>query len=153
VLTPMAVAYFTVSMLSSRLVARYGQKVVAAGGLITAVGMVTLLCTSLARWPNLTILDLAPAMVAIGVGNALAMTTLFRIVLSQVPTDLAGVGSGVMTTTQQTSLALGIATLGSLYAALSTTGARDAFALVIGLIAVLAVIVAITARRLPDPRG
>ncbi|MEA5359947.1 MFS transporter [Amycolatopsis sp., V23-08] len=155
VLTPMAVVYFVVSMLSSRLVTRYGQKVVAAGGLITAVGMVTLLCTSLAQWPNLTILDLAPSMVAIGVGNALAMTTLFRIVLSHVPTDLAGVGSGVMTTTQQTSLALGVAVLGSLYAALSVPGAmgvRDAFALVIGLVAVLAAVVAITARRLPDPR-
>ncbi|WP_328446523.1 MFS transporter [Amycolatopsis sp. NBC_00438] len=151
-LTPMAIAYFTVSMLSSRLVARYGQKVVAIGGAINAVGMVALLCTSLAQWPHLTVLDLAPAMVAIGVGNALAMTTLFRIVLSHVPTDLAGVGSGVMTTTQQTSLALGIATLGSLYAALSATGARNAFALVIGLVAVLAVVVAITARRLPDPR-
>ncbi|WP_328613320.1 MFS transporter [Amycolatopsis sp. NBC_00355] len=151
-LTPMAIAYFTVSMLSSRLVARYGQKVVAIGGAINAVGMVALLCTSLAQWPHLTVLDLAPAMVAIGVGNALAMTTLFRIVLSHVPTDLAGVGSGVMTTTQQTSLALGIATLGSLYAALSATGARNAFALVIGLVAALAVVVAITARRLPDPR-
>ncbi|MFJ1762751.1 MFS transporter [Amycolatopsis sp. NPDC088138] len=155
VLTPMAVAYFVVSMLSSRLVARYGQKVVALGGLITVLGMVALLCTSLAQWPNLTILDLAPSMVAIGVGNALAMSTLFRIVLSHVPTDLAGVGSGVMTTTQQTSLALGVAVLGSLYAALSAPGVlgvRDAFALVIGLVAVLAAVVAITARRLPDPR-
>jgi MFS family permease len=152
-LTPMAVAYFTVSMLSSRLVARYGQKVVPAGGAIVAVGMVALLCTTLAAWPNVTILDLAPAMVAIGVGNGLAMTTLFRIVLSHVPTDLAGVGSGVMTTNQQTALALGVATLGSLYAALSgSLGSREAFALVIGVVAVLAVIVTITGRRLPDPR-
>jgi hypothetical protein len=141
-------------MLSSRLVTRYGQKVVPVGGAITAVGMVALLCTTLAAWPHVTIIDLAPAMVAIGVGNALAMTTLFRIVLSHVPTDLAGVGSGVMTTNQQTSLALGVATLGSLYAALSgSLGGRDAFALVIGLVAVLAAIVAVTGRRLPDPRA
>ncbi|MEV7093062.1 MFS transporter [Amycolatopsis sp. NPDC051045] len=152
-LTPLAVAYFTVSMLSSRLVARYGPKVVPVGGAITAIGMVALLCTTMSAWPHVTILDLAPAMVAIGVGNALAMTTLFRIVLSHVPTDLAGAGSGVLTTTQQTSLALGVATLGSLYAALSgSLGSRDAFALVIGLVAVLATIVAITGRRLPDPR-
>ncbi|HEY3468043.1 MAG TPA: MFS transporter, partial [Amycolatopsis sp.] len=153
-LTPMAVAYFTVSMLSSRLVARYGQKVVPVGGLIVVAGMVALLCTTLSAWPHLTILDLAPSMVAIGVGNALAMTTLFRIVLSHVPTDLAGVGSGVMTTNQQTSLALGVATLGSLYAALSgSLGSRDAFAVVIGAVALLAAVVAITARRLPDPRA
>jgi len=73
--------------------------------------------------------------------------------LSHVPTDLAGVGSGVMTTNQQTSLALGVATLGSLYAALSgSLGSRDAFAWVIGIVAVLAMVVAITGRRLPDPR-
>jgi MFS family permease len=153
-LTPLAVAYFTVSMLSSRLVTRYGQKVVPMGGAITAIGMVALLCTTLAAWPHVTIVDLAPAMVAIGIGNALAMTTLFRIVLSHVPTDLAGVGSGVLTTNQQTSLALGVATLGSLYAALSgSMGGRDAFAVVIGLVAVLGVVVAVTGRRLPDPRG
>ena len=129
---------------------------VPVGGAITAFGMVALLCTTLAAWPHVTIVDLAPAMVAIGVGNALAMTTLFRIVLSHVPTDLAGVGSGVMTTNQQTSLALGVATLGSLYAALSAPGSlgvRDAFALVIGLLAVLATVVTVTGRRLPDPRG
>ncbi|MCR6486259.1 MFS transporter [Amycolatopsis sp. OK19-0408] len=152
-LTPMAVAYFTVSMLSSRLVARYGPKVVPVGGAIVVVGMVALLCTTLAAWPQVTILDLAPSMVAIGVGNGLAMTTLFRIVLSHVPTDLAGVGSGVMTTNQQTSLALGVAVLGSLYAGFSESlGTRDAFALVIGVVAVLAAIVTVTARRLPDPR-
>ena len=152
-LTPTAVAYFTVSMLSSRLVARYGQKVVPVGGAIVVLGTVALLCTTLAAWPNVTILDLAPAMVAIGVGNGLASTTLFRIVLSHVPTDLAGVGSGVMTTNQQTSLALGVAVLGSLYAELSgSLGSRDAFAWVIGVVALLAAVVAITARRLPDPR-
>jgi hypothetical protein len=58
-----------------------------------------------------------------------------------------------MTTNQQTALALGVATLGSLYASLSgSLGSRDAFALVIGVVAVLAAIVAVTGRRLPDPR-
>jgi hypothetical protein len=41
-----------------------------------------------------------------------------------------------------------------LYAALSgSLGSREAFALVIGLVALLAAIVAITGRRLPDPRA
>jgi MFS family permease len=154
-LTPMAVAYFTMSVLSSRLVARYGQKVVTVGGLILALGMVTLLFTTMAYWPHLTIVDLAPAMVLIGVGNGLAMTTLFRVVLSHVPTDLAGVGGGVMTTNQQTSLAIGVATIGSLFAALSAPGAlgvQGAFVLVTGVLVVLAVVVSLLSRRLPDPR-
>ncbi len=42
----------------------------------------------------------------------------FRVVLSEVPTARAGVGSGVVITTQQSSLALGVATLGTLFLAL-----------------------------------
>jgi hypothetical protein len=94
-------------------------------------------------------------MILIGMGNGMAMSTLFRIVLSRVPTDLAGVGGGVLTTTQQTSLALGVAVFGSLFAGLSTSGPlgfEGAFVLVVGLLAVLAVVVTALSRKLPDPR-
>ena len=154
-LMPLAIAYFIMSVLSSRLVARYGQKVVTVGGMIQALGMLTLLFTTMAAWPHLSILDLAPALVVIGIGNGLAMTTLFRVVLSHVPTDLAGVGGGVMTTNQQSSLAIGVATLGSLFAALSapsSLGVQGAFILVAVLMLVLAVVVTLLSRRLPDPR-
>lgn len=50
-----------------------------------------------------------------------------RLMLSDVPTDRAGVGGGVMITTQQSALALGVATLGSLFLALAeTSGMREA---------------------------
>jgi hypothetical protein len=81
----------------------------------------------------------------------MAMTTLFRVVLSGVPTDRAGVGSGALATTQQTSLAVGVATLGTLYTGLAGTGAlgtRDAFLLVLGVLAVVAAVIAVIARRL-----
>ena len=42
---------------------------------------------------------------------------LFRSVLADVPTHLGGVGSGVLITLQQSGLALGVATLGTLYLA------------------------------------
>jgi hypothetical protein len=105
-------------------------------------------------WPGVAIWELTPAMILIGAGNGLTQTTLFRVVLSRVPTDLAGAGSGVMTTTQQTSMALGVAVFGSLFAALTTgsLGYEGAFALVIGLLAVLQATVAVLAGRLPDPR-
>lgn len=84
----------------------------------------------------------------------LAQTTLFRVVLSCVPPDLAGAGSGVMTTTQQTSMALGVAVFGSLFAGLSagSLGFEGAFVLVLGLLGVLRGGVAVLAGRLPDPR-
>ncbi|MGW4396488.1 MFS transporter [Amycolatopsis nivea] len=154
-LTPMAVAYFTTSLVSSHLVARFGRKIVPIGGLILTVGLLALAGTALLDWPDLSLWQLAPAMVLIGVGNGLAMSTLFRVVLSRVPADLAGVGGGVLTTTQQTSLALGVAVLGSLFASLSVPGAmgyQGAFVLVIGILAVLALLVSGLARKLPDPR-
>ncbi|MFD2471581.1 MFS transporter [Amycolatopsis silviterrae] len=154
-LTPMAVAYFTTSLVSSHLVARFGRKIVPIGGVILTVGLLALAGTALLDWPDLSIWQLAPAMVLIGVGNGLAMSTLFRVVLSRVPADLAGVGGGVLTTTQQTSLALGVAVLGSLFASLSVPGAmgyQGAFVLVIGILAVLSLLVAGLARKLPDPR-
>ena len=54
--------------------------------------------------------------------RALQLPVLFRIVLSEVPAERAGVGSGVMVTTQQSALALGVATLGSLFLSLVAVG-------------------------------
>ena len=67
---------------------------------------------------------------------------LIRVVLAQVPTERAGVGGGVLATTQQVSLALGVATLGRLFLTLADrAGMRDA------LVITLAMQVAAIARR------
>ncbi|CAM5678569.1 MFS transporter OS=Streptomyces fumanus OX=67302 GN=GCM10018772_02950 PE=4 SV=1 [Streptomyces fumanus] len=62
-----------------------------------------------------------------GAGQALQLPVIFRVVLSEVEPARAGVGSGVMITTQQSALALGVATLGTLFLSLTpATGMRDA---------------------------
>ncbi|HEX5405635.1 MAG TPA: MFS transporter [Pseudonocardiaceae bacterium] len=151
-LTPLAAGFFVVSLISSRLVARLGgARVIGYGAVIQAVGIAVTVATTLLTWPDLTILNLAPGMVLMGIGNAMTMTTLFRVVLSGVPTDRAGVGSGALATTQQTALALGVATLGTLYAGVSTAhelGSRNAFSLVLAVLFVIACGLAIGARRL-----
>jgi MFS family permease len=155
-LTPMAVGFFATSVVSSRLVVRYGQKVVTVGAGIQGLGILTLIGSVLVSWPDVSALDLAPGMVLCGIGQGMAMTTLFRVVLSHVPSERAGVGSGVLTTTQQTSLALGVALLGSLFASLASPdmlGMRDAFVLVMGLQAAGTVLVLLLSRTLPDPRA
>jgi MFS family permease len=151
-LTPLAAGFFVVSLISGRLVVRFGSRVVAYGAAIQAVGVVVTAVVALLAWPHLSVLDLAPGMALLGVGNAMAATTLFRVVLSGVPTDRAGVGSGALATTQQTSLALGVATLGTLYTGLGAGGAlgsRYAFVLVLGVLAVIACVIVIAGRRLP----
>jgi hypothetical protein len=62
-----------------------------------------------------------------GGGRALQLPIVFRIILSEVPPARAGVGSGVMITTQRSAPAPGMATLGSLVLGLVPgVGMRDA---------------------------
>jgi MFS family permease len=149
-LMPLAVGFFVVSLISSRLVVRFGARIVSYGAMIQAAGIAVTIAATLLTWPDLTILDLAPGMALIGIGNAMTMTTLFRVVLSGVPAERAGVGSGALATTQQTALALGVATMGSLFAGLSAgeLGTRNAFTLMLGVMLVIAAIIAVGARKL-----
>lgn len=126
-LAPMAVVFFFVSLAGPRLVARYGTRVVTAGAAIQAVGVALMALAAWRSWPDLGLVELLPGAAIAGAGQALQLPVVFRIVLSEVPTARAGVGSGVMITTQQSSLALGVATLGTLFLSLiPTIGMRDA---------------------------
>ncbi|MEU8433080.1 MFS transporter [Streptomyces sp. NPDC029216] len=149
-LVPMALAFFAASLAGPRLVGRFGSRVVTAGGIIQAVGIGLLLVTVWRGWPGLGLAALAPGVAIAGLGQGLQLPVLMRLMLSDVPADRAGVGSGVMVTTQQSSLALGVATVGSLFLALAAAlGMRDALAVTLlvqlGLIA-LAVLLSL---RLP----
>jgi len=153
-LVPMAAAFLLASLSTSRLLVRYGAKVLTAGGLLQAIGLIILAVTVWQGWPHLAVIDLSPGLVVAGVGQGLLMSPLFGVVLSQVPAAAAGAGSGVMTTTQQTALALGVATLGSLFLALAGdgTGVRAAFVVVLAVQVLVALGVAAGARGLPGWR-
>ncbi|MCZ4121346.1 MFS transporter [Streptomyces sp. H39-S7] len=126
-MAPLAVTFFAASLMGPRLVARYGSRVVTVGGLIQALGLLLLVAAALHDWQHLSLLLLAPGMAVAGFGQGLQLPVLFRIVLAEVPAERAGVGSGVMVTTQQSALALGVATLGTLFLALITSaGMRNA---------------------------
>ena len=60
-------------------------------------------------WPHTTPWSLLPGLVVMGFGQGLTMPSLIRVVLSEVPLESAGAGSGVFTTMQQLCLALGVA--------------------------------------------
>jgi MFS family permease len=153
-LAPMAAAFLLASLSTSRLLARYGARVLTAGGLLQAVGLVVLAGTVYLGWPHVSVLALAPGMVIAGAGQGLIMSPLFGVVLSEVPPAEAGVGGGVLTTTQQTALALGVATLGSLFLTMAgdRTGVRTGFVTVLVIQVVIAVAVAAGARGLPGWR-
>jgi MFS family permease len=154
-LAPMAVGFLSASLVSSRLVTRLGRGVLTLGSVFQGIGIITMIVPILSAWPDVTGPHLAPGMLVAGFGQGLLMTTLFRVVLSQVPVEHAGVGSGSLVTVQQSCVALGVATLGTLYLWLSepeVLGTRDAFVVVMAVQVVIAAAATLYSRRLPDPR-
>ncbi|MFE2337692.1 MFS transporter [Streptomyces coelicoflavus] len=126
-LAPLAVVFFFFSLAGPRLVARYGTRVVPAGAALQGVGLALMTLAAWRSWPDLGLVELLPGAAVAGAGQALQLPVIMRVVLSEVPAVRAGVGSGVMVTTQQSSLALGVATLGTLFLSLVPgMGMRDA---------------------------
>jgi MFS family permease len=153
-LAPMAATFLVASLYTARLTARYGRRVLGAGAMIQGIGLIGLGVTLLVAWPAIEPWNLAPAMAVAGFGQGLVLSPLFGLVLSGVPADRAGVGSGVLATTQQSALALGVASLGSLFLSLSSSswlGMRDAFIVVLAVQTSAAILVAAASRLLPQP--
>jgi hypothetical protein len=123
--------FFIGSVVSPRVIGRFGRGALAVGGIVQALGLALLIGIILTGWPRVSLVELAPPLVLIGAGQSMLFSGLFRAVLADVPTHPAGVGSGVLITLQQSGLALGVATLGTLYLALEPAGIAQAFATVI----------------------
>ncbi|MER5204010.1 MFS transporter [Streptomyces sp. NPDC002825] len=122
-LVPMALAFFGASLAGPRLVRRWGTRVVPVGALLQGLGIAAIVWSVARDWQGLSVWDLVPGMAVAGLGQGLQLPVLFRVVLSEVPSERAGVGSGVMVTTQQSALTLGVATLGSLFLSLASSPA------------------------------
>ncbi|MFI8516915.1 MFS transporter [Streptomyces sp. NPDC085481] len=152
-LVPMAVAFFAASLAGPRLVRRWGTRIVVAGALFQALGIALLAWTVWRGWEGLSVGSLLPGMAIAGFGQGLQLPVLFRVVLSEVPAERAGVGSGVMVTTQQSALALGVATLGSLFLSLGSSPADMGSALTTTLLVQLGVVVLTLLLSLRLPRS
>ena len=110
-------AYFVASLQSSRVVARLGKvTTLVLGCAIQMTGLIALMLTLQWVWPHPGVLNLLPATVLIGVGQAFIVSCFFRIGLSDVPAEQAGAGSSMLSTIQQTAFGLGSALLGTVFA-------------------------------------
>jgi EmrB/QacA subfamily drug resistance transporter len=141
-LLPMAVGFLITSVYGPRLQQRYGAGLILRGWLVQAVGYAVLALVALTLWPDVNPWKLAVPMLIAGFGSGLVMVPLMGVVVSQVPPAQAGLGSGILLTSQQTCLALGAATVGTAYLALAGTswgqgGALAAVALAITAISLL----------------
>jgi EmrB/QacA subfamily drug resistance transporter len=153
-LAPLAATFLLASLLMPKLVVRHGHTVITAGALIQLVGLALLILTFEAAWPKVDAGQLAFALAVMGFGQGLVMPPLIRVVLSRVPISDAGAGSGVLSTTQQVSLAVGVATLGTLYVTLAPAnriGTLHAAVVILALQALVAIGIAIGSRGLGEP--
>lgn len=153
-LAPMAVAFFLASLAGPRLVARFGSRVVTAGAVLQGIGVLLILLTVRADWPDVGVLELLPGTAVAGAGQAFQLPVVMRLVMSEVPPARAGVGSGMMVTTQQASLALGVATLGTLFLSLVPgSGVRDALVATLAVQVAGVVVTGLLSLRLPRRIG
>jgi EmrB/QacA subfamily drug resistance transporter len=107
------------SGITARIMARFGSKTTAVGGLIiVAIGLALFVASgpTTAYFPQIFV-----AVLLIGFGAAAAFTPLLTIALVGVPAKDAGIGSGIVNVSQQVSGALSVAILGAVSAAHSAS--------------------------------
>ncbi|MER6959701.1 MFS transporter [Streptomyces sp. NPDC000618] len=140
---PMALLFFAGSLFAPRLIGRFGRAALSAGAVVQLAGLVSLVAVLLMKWPHVSLWAMAVPLALAGAGQSMLFAGLFRSVLADVPAHLGGIGSGALITLQQSGLALGVATLGTLYISLAPHGVSHAFAGVeyvhMGIVALLAI--------------
>ncbi|MFI9805606.1 MFS transporter [Streptomyces sp. NPDC052301] len=154
-MVPMGVAQFAASMLAPRAVRRFGGRAVTLAAALHVAGLATVTATVLlGPWPRLSPLLLSPGLVLVGVGGGLELPLYYRNLLAAIPARLAGAGSGLAATLQQSCLAVGVATLGSLFLSLTPgLGMRQALAVVLAVQAAGLVGLGVLGLRLPRVPG
>ncbi|MET8688014.1 MFS transporter [Streptomyces sp. NPDC004732] len=133
---PMGLTQIPAALLVPRLVRRWGSRAMTRAALVHAAGLAVLGLTMLwsAPWSALSPLALAPGLLLCGLGQGVQLALYYRVALAAVPAARAGAGSGLAATVQQSCLAVGVATVGSLFLSLVPgLGMRDAFVTALGV--------------------
>lgn len=145
--------FFVGSLLSKRVGARLGDhRTFALGASLTAAGF--LATTELIRsfGPSLGVGPIIIASAFVGFGNALMLTSAYRIALSHIEKRHAGEASVALTTVQQGCFALGTAFAGAVYAGGLAFGYGSAFAgAALSLSTVLAIVAGVVLWKARSP--
>jgi EmrB/QacA subfamily drug resistance transporter len=153
--TPLAVAFVAGSLGGPRVPDGLRDHLPQVGATIAALGLfATMLAVEASHGSFSPLLILA--IIPFGGGLGLAVPTLINLVLKTVPADDAGAASGMLVTAQQIGNALGVAIVGTIFFA--ELGSRsgglaygDAFAVAVGIQAILALGAAALVSRAREP--
>lgn len=149
---PLGVAFALSSLRGRRLHTRYGASIISVGAATALAGVVGLVIVVSMSGLSATSLELAPVLALIGVGNGLVIPLIVSGVPLSVPASATGAASGALTTTQQCSMTLGIAAVGTLYFAREASAGIVA-ALQAGLVADIGLVAFALAMTMLLPRN
>lgn len=115
VLLPFALCFFIVSVWSGRLAPRFGfRRLLVIGGIVQAVMLIATAVSVFFQNTGLNSWTLAALLIGVGVGQAFMFGPLVGAMVADVPPSYAGAASGVLQTTQQAAMGLGVAVAGGL---------------------------------------
>ncbi|MGP3985523.1 MFS transporter [Streptomyces sp. 3N207] len=147
---PLAIGMLVFSRLSPRLVHRFGPRSMVATGLVCLTAGLGALSLIDAETPYL---PYAAVLMVMAVGMGLSMPPLSMTVLSSLPADRAGLGSGLNGAAREFGSALGVAAMGTVMASHTggfTDGTAAGFRVAAGVLAVLGAVTVLWLR--PGPR-
>jgi MFS family permease len=151
-MAPFAVAFFAVVLFTPRIAAALGGRIVTLGTVVQGTGLLLLALVMWLGWPYPSLALVLVGIGLFGAGAALIGPTLFRMILADVPRAQAGMGSGVLVTSQQMATALGATIGGTLYVSLAGwLSTASAAVLVPVLLACFLMTVLVISLKLPDP--
>jgi MFS family permease len=121
-MVPCALAFFGVALVTRRLTARFGVRLLTRGALVFAGGLAVFAAVAAVQGARLTAGAAAVALVVVGLGWAAVLVPLIGVVLAGLPADRAGLAGGVLSTALQIGLAAGASVLGTVL--FSVVGSR-----------------------------
>jgi DHA2 family methylenomycin A resistance protein-like MFS transporter len=113
-LLPMPVSFFIVSQYAGRLNNHFGPRVVMTAGM-ACMGVGALLLALIGENTNLLSVELALAVVGVGLGLNTAPVN--GVAVAALPPERSGTASGVLNTSRMVGATLGVAILGTIFAA------------------------------------
>ncbi|MFI8965393.1 MFS transporter [Streptomyces sp. NPDC053493] len=112
------------------LTAKLGRKVMVIGAVLLAAGLAGISLTIQLRGDEIGSWSLLPALLIGGLGMGMIIAPILDFILTDVPPEHAGAGSGVVNAFQQVGGALGIAVIGAIFLGFlggsADTAAKDA---------------------------
>jgi EmrB/QacA subfamily drug resistance transporter len=112
---PFALGFLSSSLVAVKLASRMGRRSIQLGACMMILGLISFVLLARIWGCDLPVGLLIPLLFVYGAGQGLVVPTLLATVLSGIPSRAAGSASGVLTTTQQVAINLGVAGIGSIY--------------------------------------